>query len=105
MLGSPQAESGRELLARLAPRPDLTTVLSELWSKHPVPGDIIEITGPGQCDSHDTPSFHVCSVQNRGVLCFRRVPELPVEVCGGAVVNTPFFALLAQAHVPASSLG
>ena len=47
---SPRGESGRQLLARLAPRPDLSSVLAELCPHHPVPGDIVEITGP--CESH-----------------------------------------------------
>ncbi|XP_043198516.1 DNA repair protein XRCC2-like isoform X1 [Amphibalanus amphitrite] len=44
---SPCGESGRQLLARLAPRPDLGSVLTELCPHHPVPGDIVEISGPG----------------------------------------------------------
>ena len=46
---SPRGESGRQLLARLAPRPQLRSVLTELCPHQPEPGDVVEISGP--CES------------------------------------------------------
>ena len=43
---SPRGESGRQLLARLSPRPELRSVLTELCPRLPTPGDVIEISGP-----------------------------------------------------------